>query len=505
MNDGSPASLSTGQRLHPAGLLAGFVGGLPQLLFPGAAAVYGTRSSDLGAVPVIAGVLLISLAFRWLRWLRFRYITGPDDVRIEQGLISRSARSIPYDRIQDVSVEQRPIARLLGIAEVRFDTGGGSGDEASLAFVALTEAERLRDLVRARQSGDAVAAEPGAAAAAAPTAPVYAMDTRRLLTLGFYSFSLVIFAVLGGAAQQFDFLLPFGWSDLAQLWGMAEQRGVDLTQFSRSAQLGGAALMLAALVAIGIVTGIVRTVLAEYGFRLDRTPMGLRRRRGLLTRSDVVIPVARVQAARITTGPLRKRRGWYALHVVSLGGKGSGEGSGEADHVAAPLARLDELWPIIAAARLAPPAADQVFHRARSGAWIDGWLLAMGAASVAGALLWAATGLPGWWIVLAGPALVALLAIPRGLGWWRTRYAVDAEQLYARQGWWRQQQLIARQINVHSVTIAQGPLLRRRRLANLDFGIAGAALTFHAVPLETARAIREQVLALAAPVDFSEL
>lgn len=500
MNDGTPASLSTGQRLHPAGLLAGFVGGLPQLLFPGAAAVYGTRSSDLGALPVIAGVLLISLAFRWLRWLRFRYITGPDDVRIEQGLISRSARSIPYDRIQDISVEQRPIARLLGIAEVRFDTGGGSGDEASLAFVALAEAQRLRELVRAHQLG-VVAAEPDDAAEAVPSAPVYAMDTRRLLTLGFYSFSLVIFAVLGGAAQQFDFLLPFGWSDLAQLWGTAEQRGVELSQFSRSAQLGGAALVLAALVVIGIGTGIVRTVLAEYGFRLDRTATGFRRRRGLLTRSDVVIPVARVQAARITTGPLRQRRGWFALHVVSLGG----EGSGEADHVVAPLARLHELWPIIAAARLAPPAAELAFHRARFGAWLDGWLLAMGGAALAGALLWAATALPGWWIVLAGPALIALLAVPRLLGWWRRRYAVDTEQLYARHGWWRQQQLIARQVNVHSVSLTQGPLLRRRRLANLDFGIAGAALTFHAVPLDTARAIREQVLALAAPVDFSEL
>jgi putative membrane protein len=311
--DHPAAPAATGQRLHPAGLLAGFIGGLPQLLVPVAAAVYGTRSSDLGALPVIAAVLLISLAFRWLSWLRFRYVTGPDDVRIEQGLISRSARSIPYDRIQDVSVEQRPLARLLGIAEVRFDTGGGSGEEARLAFVALAEAERLRELVRARQSDDAVAAAPDGPAAAEPSTPVYAMDNRRLLTLGFYSFSLVIFAVLGGAAQQLDFLLPYGWDDLEGLWNAAGQGGGDLARLSLTAQLGGAVLALAGLVAIGIGTGIVRTALTEYGFRLDRTAKGFRRRRGLLTRSDVVIPVERVQAARISTGPVRKRRGWHAL------------------------------------------------------------------------------------------------------------------------------------------------------------------------------------------------
>jgi putative membrane protein len=60
-------------------------------------------------------------------------------------------------------------------------------------------------------------------------------------------------------------------------------------------------------------------------------------------------------------------------------------------------------------------------------------------------------------------------------------------------------------VNVQSVTISQGPIGRRRGVANVEFGIAGGTLSFTALPLETARVIRDQVMAVVAPVDFSEL
>ena len=89
------------------------------------------------------------------------------------------------------------------------------------------------------------------------------------------------------------------------------------------------------LVVIGVVTGIVRTVLTDFGFRLDRTGVGLRRRRGLLTRTDVTLPVSRAQAALVASGPVRDRFGWRELRLQSLA---KDEGSKGA-HVVAPLAR----------------------------------------------------------------------------------------------------------------------------------------------------------------------
>ena len=63
-----------GERLHISGLFVGFVSGLPQLLVPLFAAVFGVRKSDNPAlIPIIiAAVLALSLFFRWLGWRRFR-------------------------------------------------------------------------------------------------------------------------------------------------------------------------------------------------------------------------------------------------------------------------------------------------------------------------------------------------------------------------------------------------------------------------------------------------
>ena len=69
------------------------------------------------------------------------------------GLLSRAARSVPYERIQDVSVEQKRIPRLFGLVEVKFETGAGGGDDLKLAYLTEAEGDRLRDTVKARREG----------------------------------------------------------------------------------------------------------------------------------------------------------------------------------------------------------------------------------------------------------------------------------------------------------------------------------------------------------------
>jgi putative membrane protein len=351
--------------------------------------------------------------------------------------------------------------------------------------------------VRARKAGQVAASD---AEPETDAAPVFAMDNGRLLTLGFYSFSLVIFAVVGGLAQQFDFLLPFDWWDFKYWIGMAEENGVDIRGIDRRLQVGGLIAALLGLVAIGIATGIIRTFIQEYGFRLDRTAKGFRRRRGLLTLTDVVMPVARVQAAVVETGPIRKLSGWHALKFVSL----AQESKEQSDHMVAPLATLDEIWPIMAEAGLTPPSETLAMQRGRFVWWLTGvaTILPIIIAAMFAVVTFAGSTEQKSLLLLLLPLL--LLAV--GVLQWRVYcYAEDGVQLYARQGWWRQRLTILPQVRVQSVEIKQGPLARQLGLVSLHFGIAGGKLELIALPLATAQAIRDQVMAVVAPVDFSEI
>jgi putative membrane protein len=491
-----------GERTHVLGLLVSFVTGLPQLFFPILAVLFGTGSRNKPElIPVVIfAVLLVSLLFRWIAWLRFRFYLDEDDIRIEQGIVNRTVRSIPYDRIQDVSIEEKPLARLLGLGEVKFESGGGEGDDAKLSFVLMDRAEALRETVRERKLGTIADMAQAAPADMREQPPVFAMDNDRLVTLGLYSFSLVIFAVLGGLAQQFDFLLPFDFWEIKGWIGIAEDNGVTIDGISRGAQIIGAVFALAALVVIGVLTGIIRTVLKEYGFRLDRTERGFRRRRGFLTRTDVVMPVNRVQAANIVTGPIRKLRGWHALKLVSL----AQDSKEESDFMAAPLAQLDEIWPISAVAGITAPSESSVLRRGRFAWWLAGFVILLPIICIAMAAM----------IVFADSSflkatllwLLPLFLLGVSVIEWRLyRYGIDDAQVYVRRGWWRQKLSILPQIRVQSAEVSQGPLARITGLATVHFGVAGGSISMMALPLAEAKAIRDAVINSAAPFDFSKL
>jgi putative membrane protein len=494
-----PLLANEGERTHPLGLLIGVITGIPQLIFPMAAALFGTRSTGISTPLIIAAVLLISLLFRSLAWMRFRFHLDDDDIRIEQGLLNRTVRSIPYDRIQDVSIEQPVLAQIFNLGEVKFETGGGEGEDAKLSFVSMERAEALRATIRAHKTSSADVVEVTETAFVRELPPLFAMDNSRLITLGLYSFSLVIFAVLGGLAQQFDFLLPFDFWDFKHWIGMAEESGVSIDGISMSARIVGAVIALLTLVALGFATGVIRTVLKEYGFRLDRNERGFRRRRGLLTKTDVAMPVNRVQAANVVTGPIRKRRGWYALKFVSL----AQDSKEESDYMAAPLAKLDEIWPIIAEAGITPPDEGTAFQRGHFRWWLAGFIVVIPLiiAAMAAVVFFAEASFARSLLLLFVP--LGLLAFG-ALEWRKFGFAEDAARLYVRRGWWRQRLTILPQVRVQSIEIAQGPLARLTGLVSVHFGIAGGTLELIAIPREAAEAIRERVLAIAAPVDFSK-
>jgi putative membrane protein len=507
----APEPLGEWRHTSPLSFVVSAITGLKSLLFPMAAVLFGSQGWDGGwvfVVPSIMAMIGFSALFTYIAWRHFRYRLGDSDIRVERGLLSRTARSVPYERIQDVSLEQKLVPRLFGMVDVKFETGAGGKEEVRIRYVTAAEAEELRETVRAHKSGEAVPAGQPAAAMPVeePSRTLFEMDLKRLVTFGLFEFSLVVFAVLGGAAQQFDFLLPFDIWNPEVWWRLLAGPGDRLRELGFAAQVIGAAIAFVLLAILGLVTGLGRTVLRDYGFRLEETPKGLRRRRGLLTRSDTVMPVHRVQALKLATGILRRRFGWHGLSVVSLA-----QDAKAGNHVIVPFAQMDEIEPVVAVTGFALPAADLAWRHPSANHRFDQAMfrvVPLGVAALAVPTLNSLFGQPLGLPLLASAGLVALagfFALREHFLWRLDRHAVDGRHIYARRGWLAPRIDIASRVKLQSVEIAQGPLGRRRGYADVKFGVAGGTLDVAGIPLEDARAIRRAVLDSLSAVDFSRL
>lgn len=451
------------KRVHPGSIAIDFLRRAPQTVI-GLPAIAGwTSGRGIGWILLAAVVVgAVMLFFTWIGWRRFTYTVGAHELVIERGLLNRSRRSIPLERIQDVSIERKPLARLFGLAEVRVETGGGEKDEAVLDSVSVAEAERLRAALRGRAlrvdmfsvaEGNADTPEP----ASLPI--IFQMSVPRVLLLGMFSFSLVWIAALFGGLQFFDQFLDLGF-DQVKDWAEVARDEVQ-ARFSIAAALSVAGIALA----LGVVSGVVRALLREYGFTLRAGTGRFRRTRGLLTRSEVVVAMRRIQLAMVQRGPLRGLLGWNALSVQTLGG--SNDPSGR--QAMAPLAREHEVARILDIAGLPPferlplrPVA--AGHVIRSLVLALPWpLLVIGTAVMVTPLAW-------FGLLLLIPLAIAALLQRRF-----HRYALRHTSLQVMRGVIAQRDWIVPFENVQVVTLRAGWLQRRLGIASVLVDTAGAS------------------------------
>jgi putative membrane protein len=482
------------ERLHPFFLLTGLGRGLKGLT--GAYAVMGYLAVSgklwLG-LAMAAGLLVFSIVSVIIYWRRFEFRVGADDIRIDSGVFSRTHRSIPFDRIQDVDITQGPIARILGLAKVTFETGGGSAqsgkEDGVIQAIALQRAQQLRELVRNRRSAAAPSAAP--VEAVAEEDAVYSMSLSRLLLAGVFNFSLALLAGLFGLSQTVgDFLNfdPFSRS----FWNSVLSASGPLRDYVLAHRLVTGIAGAIVLVLVGLLTGVIRTITREYGFRLDRTGVGLRRRRGLFTRTDVTLPMKRAQAAILVSGPVRERMGYGELKLQSLARDEERRGN----HVLAPLATPAEASRILTALDWREMPEPVEWQRV-SKTFVWSFLLGLAPVLVVGAVA------QTMFVPLLGFAWLTVpfaLWFARRLEWRRIGYALDADRLLIRTGWWRRRTTVLPLSKIQSIDLRESFITRWFGTASLQFGVAGgSSMTPHsipAIPREGARQLRDRLLGL---------
>lgn len=451
------------KRVHPGTIAIDFLRRAPQTVI-GIPAIAGyTSGRSIGWILLAAAALgIVMLVVTWIGWRRFTYMIGEDELVIERGLLNRSRRSIPLARIQDVSIERKPLARLFGLAEVKVETGGGEKDEAVLDSVSIAEAERVHAALRGLTKNVAVfsSTEGNVDSTESSILPViFEMPIGRVILLGMFSFSLVWIAALFGVFQFIDQFIDLGLDNPDDWAGVAKDQVQARFSIAAALAVAGFALVL------GVVTGVIRTTLRDYGFTLRAGGGRFRRTRGLLTRSEVVVAMRRIQLAMAQRGPLRGAFGWNALSFQTLGG--SNDPSGR--QVMAPLARDREVAAIVETADL-PPFERLPLRPVAAGHMFRSLLRAAPVPVVVAAVAFLVTPL-AWFGMLVAIPIAAVALLQRRYH----RYALRDTSLQVMRGVIAQRDWIVPYQNVQVVTLRAGWFQRRLGLASVLVDTAGAS------------------------------
>jgi uncharacterized membrane protein YdbT with pleckstrin-like domain len=99
-------------------------------------------------VAVIAGVVVfvLLLAVGWLKRISTRYAITDRRLRIQRGIVARNVEEARLERVQNVSVNQSILQRILQVGTIDFDTASNRADD-TFQFRGIAQPEKIVVLV----------------------------------------------------------------------------------------------------------------------------------------------------------------------------------------------------------------------------------------------------------------------------------------------------------------------------------------------------------------------
>ncbi len=483
-------------RLHPATLITAVLeilrraaGSVVPIL---AVAVLGGRGFKGGFSLIVVGLsalgLVASLGFALVRYFTFTYSIDETELQTQEGIWWKHERRIPLARIQDIRLEQNILHRLFKVAALQVETAGGSGAEASLSVISLTDAERLRAYLFAHR--EVTPAVPAfdlelPPAPATPELVLRAVTLKELMIAGLtQSWLGTAMAGLGGVIFWLREYLPRRAQSSLLRTG-AETASGWLSSSGVSLGLGIALIGLLVLLT-GMGVSIVRTILLFYGFKLTRTGEDLSRAYGLLNRHVSRLPRRRIQVLEIEQSPLRRFVGVAVLRADTAGsiathGKESAHNTGR--DVLVPLlsrdavdALLPELLPGLSSeSPVWQPISPLAIRReALPGTYLC-LILSLGLSLFLSRIVHT----PLWPLGLIPLVFLPFLWLASRWSWKQLGWALDGAGvlLRVRRGVLNRSEYLVPLRNLQVIKVRQSPFDRRLGLLSLHVDTAGQTLT----------------------------
>ena len=426
---------------------------------------------------IFIGVLVLMIGGMVWSWWFTRYQVTENAVRVQEGALFRTDKQARLDRVQSIEITQPFYARLIGLAELRFEVAEAGDSTLHLRYLTKGSARDLRERLLGRRDR-LRAAEKSTEASAEGSALIAdgAAETREVpkdsAAGAEHAASPAPSSTGDPAAQERQ-----ARGNSPAVSGSSEAEGRELVRIPvgraiSALALSGLGITVAVVVLAGVgwfllgtlldlpslnialipvllslVTGVWSRLNQSANFRVTVGSEGLRLRYGLSSTSSKTIPLGRIQAVGISQPLLWRFPGWFQVEINVAAGSG-GEHGESTQRLMLPAGTGDELLRILPYVIENPSDAEFDGTRLRSA--LEG------------------SGDQGDFITVPRQArwLDPLTYQRRGYTW-------TADSVWIRDGRLTRRLSVVPHARVQSARITAGPLERRLGLADVQLHSLG--------------------------------
>ncbi len=398
---------------------------------------------------IIVG-LVLSVGSFYLSWRMHTFRITQELVEVRSGILFRTNRRGRLDRIQGINIVRPFLARLFGAAKLEVNVAGQNAN-VQLAYLGSAAADELRREILVLAAGGAASTKaslPEALDGNTTSAPP--SRTSGSVTPG---------SVIEQRAR--DLLAPELAPDLAPPASVVQ---MHLGRLIGSLLLSGATVIVIGAAVVGSIVisrtgefvflfGIIPGIIAAVSYYVNRftrslrysiasTPDGIRVGYGLLSTSNETLPPGRIHAVLVSQPLLWRPFGWWEIKINRASMSETQGAAGQANTTILPVGNLADARKVLEL--VLPGLVDP-----ESLAMLERGLTSKG-------------GDDGF---VNSPRRAAPI---RWFSWRRNGFALTEDSVLLRRGAIWRELVIVPQARVQSMSLKQGPLLRRLKLASIS-------------------------------------
>lgn len=413
----------------------------------------------LVALLAVLGVVVVLIAAFWVVW-RFQQfrITG-DHVEVRKGIVFRSHRRAPLDRVQGVNLTRPFPARLIGLAKLEV-VGAGNDANVPLEYLAIARAESVRADILRLASGARAAREDARSGVPAGERAAAGRGAQLIGSVNAGVSDLISGVDLADVVPESVVKIPTGrligsqllhaviWLLFGGLIVLVSMGGIFIGgAVDGDVEVGlisvGAALGIGIPTTIAFVAVTWAQISKSLRYAIAPTPDGVRITYGLLTTVTETLPPGRIFAVEVSQSLLWRPFGWWTVKINRMSGKSATQQASSSEqqfNVVLPVGKREDVERVLALIIPDAPQADIPLM------WEHGILGPVADDP------YKTIPRRAWW--------------RRPLSWKRHGYAMTEFGVLLRRGLLWRKLAVFPLARLQGVSIAQGPISRAQRVAD---------------------------------------